>query len=314
MPSGGTHSRPAALGAVGRAPHNQRCKGHRQRAAAVRRGAPLTQTALLRSPLRPIPSPHRVSPPPPAPTPSRSLPRRHHPRRCPQWGPLLNTAPPPPPLHHHPLHDTAAPPFTHRDPTRPRSGRPPPALAGAELGRHFPMLGVSLRLTFLGNFNENTSEGSNKTGRWEKPLFALCFCLLSFFLSYFFFLFFFFSICAAPSDGLRQLRALLPFPTGVTSVPTRRHPAVSALSPRSPASRTVTLWGGAGGLSPTLTVSPRLRCPLPPPGAVSLRAAGHSGQRGHGSHHGSHRWAAAPGSALPLPSRSGFPSPSQEQS
>lgn len=189
VPSGGTHSRPAALGAVGRAPHNQRCKGHRQRAAAVRRGAPLTQTALLRSPLRPIPSPHRVSPPPQP---------RPHPAPCPAVtipggapnGVLSSTPPPPPPLHHHPLHDTTAPPFTHRDPTRPRSGRPPPALAGAELGRHFPMLGVSLRLTFLGNFNENTSEGSNKTGRWEKPLFALCFCLLSFFLSYFFFLFF----------------------------------------------------------------------------------------------------------------------------
>lgn len=312
MPSGGTHSRPAALGAVGRAPHNQRCKGHRQRAAAVRRGAPLTQTALLRSPLRPIPSPHRVSPPPQP---------RPHPAPCPAVtipggapnGVLSSTPPPPPPTtppsppRHRcpPLH----PQGPHAAPLRP----PPPGAGRRRAGAALSHAGCLPQADIFGKFQRKHFRRFQQNGTMGKAIVCSLF-LPSLFFSFLLFLSFFFSICAAPSDGLRQLRALLPFPTGVTSVPTRRHPAVSALSPRSPASRTVTLWGGAGGLSPTLTVSPRLRCPLPPPGAVSLRAAGHSGQRGHGSHHGSHRWAAAPGSALPLPSRSGFPSPSQEQS
>lgn len=196
VPSGGTHSRPAALGAVGRAPHNQRCKGHRQRAAAVRRGAPLTQTALLRSPLRPIPSPHRVSPPPPAPTPSRSLPRRHHPRRCPQWGPLLNTAPPPPttppsPPRHRcpPLH----PQGPHAAPLRP----PPPGAGRRRAGAALSHAGCLPQADIFGKFQRKHFRRFQQNGTMGKAIVCSLF-LPSLFFSFLLFLSFFFSQSVPP--------------------------------------------------------------------------------------------------------------------
>lgn len=77
------------------------------------------------------------------------------------------------------------------------------------------MLGVSLRLTFLGNFNKNSSEASKKTGRWEKALFGLS----SFYYYYFFF------------NSAQSLRRV---PTTSAPIPLQHRPCPHAVSPPSP--------------------------------------------------------------------------------
>lgn len=264
-PSGGSHGRPAPLGAVGRALRTQRCKGHRQRAAAPY-GAPLTQTALPRSRCARSPSPHRVSPPrccpDPVPLPAPPAPSPAVTQRCPQWGPS--------PQHRRPLRDTVIPPLPH--PQGPHAAPlrlPPPGAGRRGAGAALSHAGCLPQADIFGKFQRKHFRRFQQNGTMGKGIKAL-FCLFLFFFSSFFFFFVFFfrfsNLCRpfrwAPAARCFHSPRLSPLSPRDVTLSCVASPHAASPLPTQPCEQHSHAVGGGGGLSLTLTVTPCLRCSL----------------------------------------------------